>query len=167
MPSGRLPNVPPRGRGARPPARTLTCMDIILFGLAALAVTAVAGPVALVSAGIRQQERASSLTSQPSGLLALLAARTLGLRTCLPASGQPSGSGARPPARGPPPGRQPRLRCRTGAVMTTIWLIAVAGLVLTAIKWAFFPGRRLPRHRVGTCGSGSGSACTPARAWPP
>jgi type IV secretion system protein VirD4 len=27
-------------------------------------------------------------------------------------------------------------------------LIAVAGLVLIAIKWAFFHGRRLPRHRV-------------------
>ena len=32
--------------------------------------------------------------------------------------------------------------------MTAIWLIAVAGLVLTAIKWVFFPGRRLPRNRV-------------------
>jgi type IV secretory pathway TraG/TraD family ATPase VirD4 len=32
--------------------------------------------------------------------------------------------------------------------MIYAWLIAAAGLVLTAIKWAFFPGRRLPRHRV-------------------
>jgi hypothetical protein len=26
--------------------------------------------------------------------------------------------------------------------------IAVAGLVLIAIKWAFLNGRRLPRHRI-------------------
>lgn len=32
--------------------------------------------------------------------------------------------------------------------MTAIWLIAAAGVVLTAIKWAFFAGRRLPRNRV-------------------
>lgn len=32
--------------------------------------------------------------------------------------------------------------------MTAIWLIAAAGIVLIAIKWAFFPGRRLPRNRV-------------------
>lgn len=86
-------------------------MDIILFGLIALAVTFVAGPVVLVSAGIRQQERSGSLTSQPSGLLALLAARTLGLRTCLPATGQPSGSGVRPPA----PARRPAANAGSAA----------------------------------------------------
>jgi hypothetical protein len=32
--------------------------------------------------------------------------------------------------------------------MTAVWLIAAAGLVLIAVRWAFFPGRRLPRHRV-------------------
>ena len=32
--------------------------------------------------------------------------------------------------------------------MTTVWLIAAAGLILIAIKWAFLPDRRLPRHRV-------------------
>jgi type IV secretion system protein VirD4 len=32
--------------------------------------------------------------------------------------------------------------------MIYAWLIASVGLVLTAIRWAFFPGRRLPRHRV-------------------
>lgn len=32
--------------------------------------------------------------------------------------------------------------------MTAIWLIVAAGLVLTAIKWAFFAGSRLPRNRV-------------------
>ena len=31
---------------------------------------------------------------------------------------------------------------------TIIWLIAVSGLVLVAIKWVFLPDRRLPRHRV-------------------
>ena len=62
-------------------------MNIILIGLAALAVTIVAGPVVLVSA-VHRQERAGSLTSQPSGLLALLAARILGLRTTSPAAGQ-------------------------------------------------------------------------------
>jgi len=32
--------------------------------------------------------------------------------------------------------------------MTYVYAIAAAGIVLTAIKWAFLPGRRLPRHRV-------------------
>jgi len=32
--------------------------------------------------------------------------------------------------------------------MTTVWIIVAAGLILTAIKWAWLPGRRLPRHRV-------------------
>lgn len=66
-------------------------MNIMLLGLAALAVTIVAGPVVLVSAGIHRQERAGSLTSQPSGLLALLAARILGLRTS-PAASRPAAS---------------------------------------------------------------------------
>ena len=70
-------------------------MNIILLGLTALAITLVAGPVLLVSAGIRRQERAGSLTSQPSGLLAVLAARILGLRTSLPGSLESTRSGAR------------------------------------------------------------------------
>lgn len=69
-------------------------MNIMLIGLTALAVTIVLGPVILVSAGIHRQERAGSLTSQPSGLLALLAARILGLRTTVPASCQPRGTAA-------------------------------------------------------------------------
>src|SRR5258707_478753 len=32
--------------------------------------------------------------------------------------------------------------------MTTAWIIVAAGLILTAIKWAWLPGRRLPGHRV-------------------
>src|SRR5258708_36526561 len=32
--------------------------------------------------------------------------------------------------------------------MTTVWIIVAAGLILPAIKWAWLPGRRLPRHRV-------------------
>jgi len=32
--------------------------------------------------------------------------------------------------------------------MTYVYWIAAAGIVLTALKWAFLPGRRLPRHRV-------------------
>jgi type IV secretion system protein VirD4 len=32
--------------------------------------------------------------------------------------------------------------------ITIIWLIAAAGLLLTAVKWTFLPDRRLPRHRV-------------------
>ena len=32
--------------------------------------------------------------------------------------------------------------------MRIVILIAVAGLLLTAVKWAFLAGRRLPRHRV-------------------
>ena len=31
---------------------------------------------------------------------------------------------------------------------TTICLIAATGLILTAVKWAYLPDRRLPRHRV-------------------
>src|SRR5450432_1104455 len=31
---------------------------------------------------------------------------------------------------------------------TAIWLIVTAGVLLTGIKWAFLPDRRLPRHRV-------------------
>lgn len=72
-------------------------MDIILVGLTALVITIVVGPVVLVSAGIHRQERAGSLTSQPSGLLALLTARVLGLHTCLPASPQSHGTAARRP----------------------------------------------------------------------
>ena len=34
------------------------------------------------------------------------------------------------------------------SALTLICLIAGAGLVLTAVKWAFLPDRRLPRHRV-------------------
>lgn len=70
----------------------------MLFGLTAVAITTVAGPVVLVSAGIHRQERAGSLTSQPSGILALLAARVLGLHTCLPTDCQPNGSGVGLPA---------------------------------------------------------------------
>ena len=32
--------------------------------------------------------------------------------------------------------------------MNTVWLIAVTGLVLIIVKWAFLPDRRLPRNRV-------------------
>ena len=48
-----------------------------------------------------------------------------------------------------------------------VLLIAVTGLLLIAVKWAFARGRRLPATAPATCASGSGSGCTPARDTPP
>jgi hypothetical protein len=56
-------------------------MDIMLLGLAATGSTLLLAPLAIVSAGIRRQERTGSLTSQPSGPAAALTRKMLALRT--------------------------------------------------------------------------------------
>ena len=53
------------------------------------------------------------------------------------AAGPRAGAPERPPP--PSPG---------GGVMKYVLLIAIAGLLLVAVKWALLPSRRLPRHRV-------------------
>jgi hypothetical protein len=56
-------------------------MDIMLLGLAATGTTLLLAPLAIVSAGIRRQERSGSLTSQPSGPATALTRKMLALRT--------------------------------------------------------------------------------------
>jgi hypothetical protein len=79
-------------------------MDTIIVGLAA-ATTIVIAPLAYLSAGIRRQDRASSLTAQPPGAAAALARKMLALHTT-PLTGSqlsnipaPPVPGRRPPAR--------------------------------------------------------------------
>lgn len=53
----------------------------MLLGIAATGSTLLLAPLAIVSAGIRRQERAGSLTSQPAGPAAALTRKMLALRT--------------------------------------------------------------------------------------
>jgi hypothetical protein len=59
-------------------------MEIMLAGLGAVLIIVFVVPLAVLRAGIRQQERAACLTCQPPGLCAALARRLLGLYAQLP-----------------------------------------------------------------------------------
>ena len=59
-------------------------METILTGLGLLLIVVFVVPLAILRAGIRQQERAACLTCQPPGLCAALARRLLGLYAKLP-----------------------------------------------------------------------------------
>ena len=53
-------------------------MEIILAGVALIAIIVFVVPLAVLRAGIRRQERARCLTCEPPGLSAALARRLLG-----------------------------------------------------------------------------------------
>jgi hypothetical protein len=59
-------------------------MEIMLAGLGVVLIIVFVVPLAVLRAGIRQQERAACLTCQPPGLCAALARRLLGLYAQLP-----------------------------------------------------------------------------------
>ncbi len=59
-------------------------MEAILAGLVLILIIVFVIPLAVLRAGIRQQERAACLTCQPPGLCAALARRLLGLYAQLP-----------------------------------------------------------------------------------
>jgi hypothetical protein len=54
-------------------------METILAGLALMLIIVFVIPLAVLRAGIRQQERAACLTCQPPGMCAALARRVFGL----------------------------------------------------------------------------------------
>jgi hypothetical protein len=75
-------------------------MATILIGLTFTTIIAVGVLLAVLQAGIRQQERAGSLDRQPPGLSAALARRVFGLHAHLPGvHAYPPGSQARPARR--------------------------------------------------------------------
>jgi hypothetical protein len=59
-------------------------MELLLIGLAALAIAFVAIPLAVLRAGIRRLDQADSLTCRPPGISTALARRILGLYAHLP-----------------------------------------------------------------------------------
>ena len=59
--------------------RILLAMETILAGLGLLFIVVFVVPLAVLRAGIRQQERAACLTCHPPGLCAALARQLLGL----------------------------------------------------------------------------------------
>jgi hypothetical protein len=59
-------------------------MELLLTGLAALAIALIAIPLVVLRAGIRRLDRADSLTCRPRGLSTSLARRILGLYAHLP-----------------------------------------------------------------------------------
>ena len=80
----------------------LAGMDTLILGLAAASTTILIAPLAVISAGIRREEHAGSLTGRPGGMAAALARKVLALHTT-PLTGSqlnpPPGAavGARPP----------------------------------------------------------------------
>jgi hypothetical protein len=70
-------------------------METILTGLALALIIVIAVPLAVLRAGIRHQDRASSLTSRPPGFSAALARRVLGLHASLPVTTRRPGRPAR------------------------------------------------------------------------
>jgi len=69
--------------------QTIRVMRTILIGLASTTIIAIAILLAILQAGIRQQERAGSLAFRPPGLSAALARRIFGMHSDLPASTRP------------------------------------------------------------------------------
>jgi hypothetical protein len=59
-------------------------METILTGLTLALIITIAVPLAILRAGIRHQDHATSLTSRPPGFSAALARRVLGLHASLP-----------------------------------------------------------------------------------
>jgi hypothetical protein len=59
-------------------------MEIMLAGFGAVLIIVFVVPLAVLRAGIRQQERVACLACQPPGLCAALARRLLGLYAQLP-----------------------------------------------------------------------------------
>ncbi len=60
-------------------------MELVLIGLILTAIIVFVIPLAVLRAGIRRQDRAASLTCQPSGVSAALARRVLGPHARKPA----------------------------------------------------------------------------------